>query len=113
MTSGLDIRPGELWWARLGASEGPEQGGCRPIVIINGFRYASLIDTLAMAIPVTTTDRGWPNHIPIIGPTPLAGFAMTEQPRTVSRSRLKMPAGSVEAPTLAEIRRGVHEFLEV
>ena len=92
---------------------GPEQGGCRPIVIINGFRYASLIDTLAMAIPVTTTDRGWPNHIPIIGPTPLAGFAMTEQPRTVSRSRLKMPAGSVEAPTLAEIRRWVHEFLEV
>lgn len=113
MTSGPDIRPGELWWTWLGESEGREQGGRRPVVIINGLRYASLIDTLAMAIPVTTTDRGWPNHIPILGPTPVTGFAMTEQPRTVSRSHLRMPAGSVEAATLAEIRRWVHEFLEV
>ncbi|GAB3040521.1 type II toxin-antitoxin system PemK/MazF family toxin [Sediminivirga luteola] len=105
------LAPGEIWWAWMGEPEGREQGGRRPVVVISGPTYLRTVDTLVMVAPITTTSRGWLNHTPIEGDTSVAGYAMSEQARTVSRSRLKTRAGRVSPACLAKIRRWVWDFL--
>ena len=70
--------------------------------------------TLAIVVPATTVDRGWPNHVLLGGPrtglsTPT--YAMTEQPRTVSRERLFDAIGMVDAATMHEVDRWLRDFL--
>ncbi|MCT1653993.1 type II toxin-antitoxin system PemK/MazF family toxin [Brachybacterium muris] len=109
----VELNPGEVWWAAPDASVGREQAGRRPVVIVAGPEYLELVDTLALSVPVTSTNRNWPNHVPLAGPhgLPRAGFAMTEQPRAISRSRLERRAGTVDEACLIEIRRWIHDFL--
>lgn len=113
MTNGPELQPGDVWWAWLGEPEGREQGRRRPVVVISGETYLETVDTLAMIVPVTATRRGWPNHTEVDGNVPISGVAMTEQAKTISRERLKSPAGRVSLSCLHEIRRWVHDFLEM
>lgn len=71
------------------------------------------MSTLAIVVPVTATDRDWPNHVPLAGEhgLPDASWAMTEQVRTVSRSRLTRTSGVVAPECLTEIRRWLTDFL--
>jgi mRNA interferase MazF len=94
---------------------GREQGGRRPFVVLAGADYLDNITTLVVGLPVTTVDRGWPNHVRLHGDTGLRrpSWAMTEQPRTVSRSRIQGVAGQVTPATLAVARRWVGDFLEI
>ncbi len=75
--------------------------------------YLSLIDSLAVVLPVTTTDRGWSNHVLLEGPTGLdrGSFAMTEQPQTISRTRITAVAGSVNRSCLTEVDVFLAAFL--
>ena len=70
--------------------------------------------TLAIVVPVTSVDRGWPNHIPVAGSTlPQRSWAMTEQVRTISRTRITGRLGRVTSDTLAEIRLWIQDFLDL
>jgi mRNA interferase MazF len=102
-------------WVDLDPVAGREQGGRRPFVVLAGADYLDIITTLVVGLPVTTVDRGWPNHIRLHGETGLRrrSWAMTEQPRTISRNRVKGVAGSVTPATLALARRWVGDFLEI
>lgn len=76
--------------------------------------YLEQADTLAIVLPATTVDRGWPNHILLRGPrlglsTPT--FAMTEQPRTVTRDRLVGDIGAVDAATMGDVDSWLRDFL--
>lgn len=101
-------------WVDLNPVRGREQAGRRPALIIASDLYLEQADTLAIVVPATTHDRGWPNHVPLRGanlslsrPT----FAMTEQPRTVARERLVDIAGTVDAATMHEVDRWLRDFL--
>ncbi len=76
--------------------------------------YLEQADTLAIVLPATTVDRGWPNHILLRGPrlglsTPT--FVMTEQPRTVTRDRFVSDIGAVDAATMREVDSWLRDFL--
>ena len=77
----VGLSPGQIWWARPDPSVGREQAGRRPVMIVAGSDYLELMTTLALVVPLTTTDRGWPNHVPVHGHVDLPGqsFAMSEQ----------------------------------
>ena len=70
-------------------------------------------DTLAIVVPVTSKDRGWPNHIRLNGDLSLAGpsFAMTEQIRTVTRERFLSFIGHVDNSTMAAVQLWLRDFL--
>jgi mRNA interferase MazF len=94
--------------------EGSEQGGNRPVVCIANPTYLRVVNRLFLAIPVTTTRRGWANHVRIAGDrTGLVepSWAMTEQIRTLSRSRIKRVAGRVSPACLKDITDWVRDFL--
>jgi len=101
-------------WAELDPIRGREQAGRRPALVIASDLYLEQADTLAIIVPATTNDRGWPNHVLLSGenlafaePT----FAMTEQPRAVTRERLFDVAGTVDGPTMREVDRWLRDFL--
>ena len=73
-------------------------------------------DTLAIVVPATTIRRGWPNHVLLRGPELVLRrptYAMTEQPRTISRERIVDVAGVVDAQTMAEVDMWLRDFLSL
>ncbi len=76
--------------------------------------YLEQADTLAIVLPATRTDRGWPNHIRLRGPRLRLSkptFAMTEQPRTVTRDRIVGEIGTVDAATMHAVDGWLRDFL--
>ncbi|WP_201799269.1 type II toxin-antitoxin system PemK/MazF family toxin [Subtercola vilae] len=101
-------------WAELDPVRGREQAGRRPALVVASDLYLQQADTLAIVVPATTTNRGWPNHVPLRGAN-LAlvqqTYAMTEQPRAITRERLFDLAGVVDAATMREVDGWLRDFL--
>jgi mRNA interferase MazF len=109
----LPVR-GTVLWGYLDPTVGKEQSGRRPLVVVSSEDYNSLATDLLIVVPVTSTDRGWPNHIELVGDLgSLRGFAMTEQPRTVSRSRCGDVIGVLDIACLEAILRCLADFLGI
>ncbi|MFT4085541.1 MAG: type II toxin-antitoxin system PemK/MazF family toxin [Gordonia sp. (in: high G+C Gram-positive bacteria)] len=101
-------------WVDLGTTTGREQAGRRPALVVAGRDYLRLVDTLAVVVPLTTVDRGWPNHVPVAGGSlDTASWAMTEQVRTVSRERVTKVDGVCSGATMVAVRRWLSDFLEL
>ncbi|MGH3541706.1 MAG: type II toxin-antitoxin system PemK/MazF family toxin [Mycobacterium sp.] len=101
-------------WVSLDPTVGHEQAGTRPAVIVASSGYLQAVRGLAIVVPATTTNRRWPHHVRLSGPAltlPRPTFAMTEQPRTISRNRIVDDAGRVDAQCLDAIRRWLDDFL--
>lgn len=113
--SDADLLPGSIVWLALDPVRGREQGGHRPALIVASTGYLDVVTSLVITLPITTTDRRWPNHIPVDGPSGLdqPSWIMTEQPRTVSRDRITSAAGRVAPETLDATRRWLGDFLEL
>jgi mRNA interferase MazF len=105
-----DLEPGAIVWAHLHPAVEREQGGRRPVLVIASRGYLDVIDRLALVVPITTVDRGWPNHVPLSG-LPRPSFAMTEQLRAVSRSRLHGRVANATQAELARAREWITQFI--
>ena len=109
----IALETGSIVWAELGEGVGREQGGRRPVVVISSVDHRSLVPDLVAVVPATRVDRGWPNHVELLGETGLKTrtFAMTEQPRAISRERIHGYAGTISAACLSEIATWVDDWL--
>jgi mRNA interferase MazF len=108
------IEPGSVVWVNLDPTVGREQAGRRPAVIVASAGYLKAVTELAIVVPGTTTQRGWPQHVELTGPgltLQRPTFAMTEQPRTISRARIVGVAGKIDKSCLNIIRRWLNDFL--
>jgi len=108
------LAPGDVVWLQPEIVVGREQAGRRPALVVAGAGYLQTVDTLALVVPITTVDRGWPNHIEVFG-TELEqrSWAMSEQIRTISRERVVGRAGRADDATLAAVRSWLADFLEL
>lgn len=110
------LRRGSVVWLDFDPTQGREQSGHRPALVIASDGYLVTATTIAVVLPVTTTDRGWPNHVLLRGDQialDRPSFAMTEQPRTIDRRRITSMAGFVDMPTLNEIDIWLRDFLDL
>ena len=109
-----ELRRGMVVWAELDPVRGREQAGRRPALVVASDLYLEQADTLAIIVPCTTRDRGWPNHVKLTGKNlnlPGETYAMTEQPRTVTRERLFDVAGMIDVGAMREVDRWLRDFL--
>ena len=85
------------------------------MLIVASAGYLDAVTTLVIVLPITTNDRGWPNHVRVDGPSGLdrASWVMTEQPRTLSRGQITGVAGAVSADCLAAVRTWLGDFLDL
>jgi mRNA interferase MazF len=111
---GASFRPGDVVWARPELAVGREHAGRRPGMVVAGAGYLEIVDALAVVVPITTVDRGWPNHVEVVGAElGRRSWAMSEQVRTISRERVVGRAGRVDPATLATVRGWIADFLEL
>jgi mRNA interferase MazF len=61
---------------------GHEQKGRRPALVVSNTLFNEQTG-LAMVCPLTTTDRGYPFHVPIISNPTVKGFVMVEQIKSI------------------------------
>ena len=82
-------------------------------MVVSSADHLSAATTLVTVVPATSRDRGWPNHIVMIGPTglPTPTVAMTEQVRTIARERVVQEVGFVDADCFETICQWVHRWL--
>lgn len=110
----VEVAPGDVVWVVPDVTVGREQSGRRPAVVVAGADYLAVVDSLVIVVPVTTVDRGWPDHVLVEGSgLPQASWAMTEQVRTVSRDRVVERAGRVTPETLDAVRAWIRDFLDL
>ncbi len=108
------LAPGDVVWVQPEIAVGREQSGRRPALVVAGPGYLEVVDTLVLVVPITTVDRGWPNHIEVVGADlQQRSWAMSEQIRTISRERVVGRAGRANAATLAAVRTWLADFLDL
>lgn len=85
---------GDFWIADLSGGEGSEQGGLRPVIIIQndiGNKYSPT----TIVCPITTKQKNYnATHVMITGLS-ATSYIMCEQLRVVDKSRLKRYLGCI------------------
>ena len=94
------IKRGDMFYADLSPVVGSEQGGIRPVLIIQndtGNKYSPTV--IAAAITSQTGKAKLPTHIEISSSNnglKADSVVLTEQIRTIDKSRLKEKIGHIE-----------------
>jgi mRNA interferase MazF len=105
-----EIKRGQIWYADLSPVVGSEQGGYRPILIIQndiGNRYSPTI--IGAVITSRHTKADLPTHIWLNAECGLPKESMVEceQVRTLDKKRLKDFMGTVSKEVMQEIDKGL------
>ena len=105
-----EIKKGQIYYADLSPVVGSEQGGYRPVLIIQndiGNRYSPT--TIIAVITTRKTKANLPTHIWLNSECGLPKESMVEceQVRTIDKKRLKSFMGQVSEEVLAEIDKGL------
>ncbi|MDE6398888.1 MAG: type II toxin-antitoxin system PemK/MazF family toxin [Clostridiales bacterium] len=107
----MDIRRGDIFYADLSPVVGSEQGGVRPVLIIQnnvGNRYSPTI--IAAAITSQLTKAKLPTHIEIHGGQfglPKDSVILLEQLRTLDKRRLREKPGALDRDTLRRVDKAI------
>ena len=106
---------GDVWLATFDPVQGHEQGGTRPGLVISNNRINQTPHTLCILVPLTRTNRGIPSHVAIYPPEGGlrdTSFALCEQVKSLSVSRLQRRLGVVDQATVERIQEMVGMFID-
>ena len=101
------IKRGELYYADLNPVVGSEQGGVRPILVLQndiGNKYSPTI--IAAATTSKLTKAKLPTHIELTreySPLPKTSIVLLEQIRTIDKSRIKEKIGELPPEIMQQI----------
>lgn len=102
----MNIRKGDIFYADLTPVIGSEQGGVRPVLIIQnnvGNRYSPTV--IAAAITSRSDKHPLPTHVPLTAIYGLRrdSIVLLEQVRTIDRSRLREYIGHLLPDALQRV----------
>ena len=103
------IKRGDIFYADLDPIIGSEQGGIRPVVVVQnnvGNRYSPTV----VVLPVSSAKKNYlPTHIHVCGlrMLPKDSVVLAEQIRTIDRNRLKGYVGSVGFEIMKKVDKAV------
>ena len=98
---------GEVWFVALDPTQGREQAGTRPALVVSVDEFNHGPAELALVVPITNREKGIALHVPIEPPEGgwnVRSFAKPEDLRSVSTGRLVKRSGSVAPETLEKVR---------
>jgi mRNA interferase MazF len=107
----MNIKRGDIFYADLSPVVGSEQGGVRPVVIVQndvGNRHSPTV--IAAAITSKTDKTKLPTHIDVIAD----GFGLSrdsvillEQVRTIDKARLREKMGHLSSDTMQKVNSAI------
>lgn len=111
------IRRGDIYYADLSPVVGSEQGGIRPVLIVQndtGNKYSPTV--IAAAITSKTSKTKLPTHIEVSAAIPVDGensglaknsVILLEQIRTIDKRRLKERMGKLDEGTMRQVNSAI------
>ena len=107
----MNVRRGDIYYADLSPVIGSEQGGLRPVLIVQndvGNKYSPTV--IAAAITSRMTKARLPTHIDVFGEK--VGLAkdsviLLEQIRTIDKARLKEKMGHLDAQVMSMVNNAI------
>ncbi len=110
-----EVRKGEIYYADLSPVVGSEQGGIRPVVILQNDKGNHYSPTTIIAAVTSRKKKSYlPTHIQINVPQmKRKSVVMLEQVRTIDKSRLLEYIGKVDGSTMQKIDKAVKISFEV
>lgn len=103
------VKRGDIFYADLNPIIGSEQGGIRPVIVVQnnvGNKYSPTV----VVLPISSAKKNnMPTHIYICGSKllPKNSVVLAEQIRTIDRNRLLRYVGSVGLEVMEKIDRAV------
>lgn len=107
----MSIRRGDIYYADLSPVVGSEQGGVRPVLIVQndvGNKYSPTV--IAAAITSQKDKSNLPTHIPLsAGNTGLMkdSIVLLEQVRTIDKHRLKEKMGVLDDSSMTKVNQAI------
>lgn len=103
MMEGKDFKRGEIYFANLNPYIGSEQGGIRPVLVIQNDIGNFFSPTLIVS-PLTTKQKKLPTHYEITGIEQLEGsVVLLEQIRTIDKRRIGSFVGRLNRQQMKRI----------
>ena len=107
----MNVKRGDIYYADLSPVVGSEQGGLRPVLIVQndvGNRYSPTV--IAAAITSKMGKTKLPTHIDVPGTN--AGLSkdsviLLEQVRTIDKQRLKEKMGHLDPATMTDVNNAI------
>lgn len=99
------VKRGDVFYADLDSIIGSEQGGVRPVLVVQnnvGNKYSPTV----VVLPISSAKKtNMPMHIRICGTKMLSknSVIMAEQIRTIDRNRLQKYVGSVDLEIMKKV----------
>ena len=107
----MNVRRGDIFFADLSPVVGSEQGGLRPVLIVQndvGNRHSPTV--IAAAITSRTSKNHLPTHIDVrseVSGLSRDSVVLLEQIRTIDKSRLKERMGHIDDSAMGEINDAI------
>ena len=107
----MNIKRGDIYYADLSPVVGSEQGGVRPVLIVQndiGNRYSPTV--IAAAITSQQSKAKLPTHIPIEADgcgLSRDSVVLLEQIRTLDKRRLKEKMGSINEGAMSRVDNAI------
>ena len=109
------MRRGEIYHANLNPVFGSEQGGYRPVLIIQNNRGNQHSPTVIVAAITSQPKTKLPTHVPINGIRGLEkeSFVLLEQIRTVDKRRLDDYVGRLNRDQMNRVEKALRTSMEI
>ncbi len=98
---------GDIWFTDLDPTVGHEQAGQRPVLVISPDQFNQSPLKLVIVLPITTTLRLLPLHIPVSPPDgglKRSSMILCEAIRSISHDRLERRIGTASEATMAVVQ---------
>ena len=111
----LKVKRGDIFTANLDPVVGSEQGGIRPVLIIQNNTGNRFSPTVIAAVITSRRKGTQPTHVALGSDCglPEDSILSAEQPRTLDKSRLLKYIGHVDRPVMDEVNRALKVSLDL
>ena len=112
------MRRGDVFDARLNPTEGSEQAGTRPVVVVSRDAI-NKNSSVVVVVPLTkasSVKRNYPNNVTVTkgeGGLTFDSVLLGGQVRAVSKSRLLSRRGTLATPTMQQVDRALRITLDL
>jgi mRNA interferase MazF len=100
-----EIKLGQVWLCNLNPTKGHEQSGIRPVIVVSNRRINKTKSELIIIMPVSSKEKYKKLPTCIKVELEKESYILTDQVRTISRTRLIKLLTKVETSKLEEVEK--------
>ena len=106
----MNIKRGEIYYADLSPVVGSEQGGVRPVLVVQNDVGNKFSPTIIVAAITSRSKANLPTHVEILAEEnglSKNSVVLLEQLRTIDKSRLKERIGTIDKTRIPEVNEAL------